>query len=186
MKKYLILVGSPPACGKTHISMELAKLLNNPVYLDKDSIIPLSKMVFKAGNEPYNRDSKFFKEYLRDAEYEAILQVAFESLLFNEHVILNAPFSKELRNKQYITALKEKLKTYNAELVLVWVDCDPEVSHKRMIARNSDRDTWKLANWNEYVKTQNFSIPEIEELYVVNNSTSESFKLGIEKILKSL
>lgn len=186
MKKYLILVGSPPACGKTYISMELAKRLNNPVYLDKDSIIPLSKMVFKAGNQPYNRDSKFFKEYLRDAEYEAILQVTFESLLFNEHVILNAPFSKELRDKQYIKALKEKLKTYNAELVPVWVDCDPEVAHKRMIERNSDRDTWKLANWNQYVKTQDFSLPDIEGLHIVNNSTPESFETDIEKILTAL
>lgn len=186
MKKYFILVGSPPGCGKTYISMELAKLINNPVYLDKDSIIPLSKMVFKAGNEPYNRDSKFFQEYLRDAEYEAILQVAFESLLFNQHVILNAPFSKELRNKQYISDLKEKLKAYDAELVLVWVDCDPEISHKRMIERNSDRDTWKLANWNEYVKTKDFSLPNLEGLHVVNNFTSESFKPDLEEILKLL
>lgn len=186
MTKYLILVGSPPGCGKTYISMELAKRLNNPVYLDKDSIIPLSKMVFKAGNEPYNRDSKFFEKYLRDAEYEAILQITFESLLFNEHIILNAPFSKELRDKKYIDNLKEKLKTYNAELVPVWIDCDPEVSHKRMLKRNSDRDTWKLANWDEYIKSQNFSLPKIECLHVVNNSTSESSKQDIEKILKVL
>lgn len=186
MKKYLILVASPPACGKTYVSMELAKRLNNPVYLDKDSVIPLSKMVFKAGKQTYNRSSKFFKEYLRDAEYEAILQIAFESLLFNEHVIVNAPFSKEIRNKQYIAALKEKLNTYNAELVPVWVYCDPEVTHKRMIERNSDRDTWKLANWDEYVRTQNFTTPGIEELHIVNNSTPESFKVDIENLLAAL
>lgn len=41
MKK-LILVTSPPACGKTFISKQLAKALNHVVYLDKDTLIPLS------------------------------------------------------------------------------------------------------------------------------------------------
>ncbi|AGK97357.1 AAA family ATPase [Clostridium pasteurianum] len=186
MKKYFILVGSPPGCGKTYISMELARLLNNPVYLDKDSIIPLSKMVFKAGKEPYNRSSEFFEEYLRDAEYEAILQVAFECLLFNQHVILNAPFSKEFRSRQYINSLKDKLKTYDANLIPVWVECDPDISHKRMIERNSDRDTWKLSNWDEYVRNENFSLPNLDELYVVHNSDSESFKFDLKELLKIL
>lgn len=39
MKK-LILVTSPPACGKTFISKQLAKALNHVVYLDKDTLIP--------------------------------------------------------------------------------------------------------------------------------------------------
>ena len=39
MKKKLILVTSPPACGKTFISKELAKRLKHVVYLDKDTLI---------------------------------------------------------------------------------------------------------------------------------------------------
>lgn len=41
MKK-MILVTSPPACGKTYISKQLAKNLKHVVYLDKDTLIPLS------------------------------------------------------------------------------------------------------------------------------------------------
>ena len=37
MSKKLIIVTSPPACGKTYISKELAKRLNHIVYLDKDT-----------------------------------------------------------------------------------------------------------------------------------------------------
>lgn len=181
-----MLVGSPPACGKSYVSMELAKKLDNPVYLDKDTIIPLSKMVFKAGNAPYNRDSDFFKEYVRDAEYVAIMDVAFESLTFNNHVIVNAPFAKEYRNKDYINNLKEKLKTYDAELIPIWVHCDTEVCHQRMIKRNSDRDTWKLANWEEYVAGQNYSTPDLEGIFVIDNSSTESFQNDLEKLLKVL
>ncbi|PJI06763.1 MULTISPECIES: AAA family ATPase [Clostridium] len=186
MKKYLILVASPPACGKSYVSGELAKKLDNPVYLDKDTVIPLSKMVFKAGNAPYNRDSKFFKEYVRDAEYVATIDFALESLLYNDHVIVNAPFSKEYRSKDYINSLKEKLKKYDAELVPVWVRCDIEVCHQRMIKRNSDRDTWKLNNWDEYVRGQNYSIPDLEGLFIINNSSTEEFQADLQKLLKVL
>ena len=34
MKKKLILVAAPPACGKTYVSELLAKALKNTVYLD--------------------------------------------------------------------------------------------------------------------------------------------------------
>ena len=54
MKK-LILVTSPPACGKTFISRKLAKALPNCVYLDKDTLIVLSKQIFKVAGEEYNR-----------------------------------------------------------------------------------------------------------------------------------
>ena len=37
MKKKLILVTSPPACGKTYISKKLAEELAHVVYLDKDT-----------------------------------------------------------------------------------------------------------------------------------------------------
>ena len=46
MSKKLIIVTSPPACGKTYISKELAKRLNHIVYLDKDTLITLSKQIF--------------------------------------------------------------------------------------------------------------------------------------------
>lgn len=49
MKK-MILVTSPPACGKTYISKQLAKELKHVVYLDKDTVIPLSNRVFKAAD----------------------------------------------------------------------------------------------------------------------------------------
>ena len=60
MIKKLILVTSPPACGKTFISKELAKRLQHVVYLDKDTLILLSKQIFAAAGQPYNRSSRFF------------------------------------------------------------------------------------------------------------------------------
>lgn len=60
MKK-MILVTSPPACGKTYISKQLAKELKHVVYLDKDTVIPLSNRVFKAGGQEIKSAKRILK-----------------------------------------------------------------------------------------------------------------------------
>lgn len=58
--KKMILVTSPPACGKTYISKQLAKNLKHVVYLDKDTLIVLSNRIFDVAGEERNRSSDFF------------------------------------------------------------------------------------------------------------------------------
>ena len=98
-RKKLILVTSPPACGKTFVTKNLARALNNCVYLDKDDLIVLSKQIYKVAGEPFDRSSDFFHEYIRDAEYDAILEVALNALNYNDTVLINAPFKKEVRDR---------------------------------------------------------------------------------------
>lgn len=153
------MVTSPPACGKTYISKQLAKNLRHVVYLDKDTLIPLSKQIFRVARKPYDRSSDFFEENIRDFEYDVILDLAFEALQYDDTVLINAPFTREIRDKEYIDGLRGKLKALGAKLVVIWVVTDPLVCRDRMLRRNSDRDTYKINHWNEYVKTVDFSIP---------------------------
>ncbi len=192
MKK-LILVTSPPASGKTYVSKELSKRLNHIVYLDKDSLIPLSKQIFLVAGEEYNRSSPFFEKYIRDYEYETIVGMAFEALDYDDKVLINAPFTREIRDRAYIENLRRKLAERNAKLVVVWVDTDKEVCRQRMIARNSDRDTWKLAHWDEYVAGCNFEVPVelddpglADDLLIFHNSTDDEFEESMKRILKIL
>ena len=189
MKK-LILVTSPPACGKTHISKKLAEALDHVVYLDKDTLIVLSKQIFKVANQPYNRSSDFFNAEIRDFEYDAIMAVAMEALTYEDTVLINAPFTSEIRDDEYIAGLKAELKEKGAKLVVIWVKTDPEVCHQRMIDRASDRDTWKLAHWDEYLSSVNFNIPENlrdpEDEYALllyHNSTDEMAAEDFAKLL---
>ena len=46
-----------------------------------------------------------------------------------------------------------------AELLLIWVTAPLELCYERMKSRNSDRDTLKLKNWDEYVKKINYTPP---------------------------
>lgn len=183
MKK-LILVTSPPACGKTFISKQLAKALKNCVYLDKDTLIVLSKKIFEVAKEEFNRSSDFFEENVRDPEYDAILELALEAIVYNDNVIINAPFTREVRDDKFLDSLRARLAEKDAELAIVWVDTAVEVVKQRMIDRNSDRDTWKIENWDEYIKTRNFDIPtNIKELVVFKNSSEEEFNASIQEMV---
>ncbi|SEW13895.1 AAA family ATPase [[Clostridium] fimetarium] len=192
MKK-LILVTSPPSSGKTYVSKKLAKVLKHVVYLDKDTLIPLSKQIFVAAGEEYNRSSPFFEKFIRDYEYDTIVDLALEALEYDDIVLINAPFSQEIRDENYIHNLKSKLKEKNASLVIIWVVATLEVCKQRMIARNSDRDTWKLANWDEYIAGENFDIPTalddprvIDDLLIFKNSTDEEFNESMGRIVDVL
>ena len=190
MEKRLIFVTSPPACGKTKLSKKLASELKHIVYLDKDTLIPLSKQIFAMAGEEYNRSSKFFEKEIRNYEYEVILDLAFEALRYANLVMVNAPFTREIRDNDYIHALREKLAEAGAKLTVIWVVTDPEVCHQRMIDRNSDRDVWKLAHWEEYQSKVNFNIPENLRdpdddgaLLLYHNSTDEMAEVDFAKLL---
>lgn len=192
MKK-LILVTSPPASGKTYISKELAKALKHVVYLDKDTLITLSKQIFVVAGQEYDRSSDFFEENIRNYEYDAIVALALEALDYDDIVLINAPFTREIRDKEYIDKLKANLKQKDARLVVIWVDTAVDVVKQRMIQRNSDRDTWKLEHWDEYIALVNFDIPiEIDDkqvpddLIIFKNSSKEEFDSSMKYCLKIL
>ena len=102
MEKKLILVTSPPACGKTYVAKALAKNLKHVVYLDKDTLIVLSKQIFKVAGQPYDRSSAFFQQNIRDYEYDCVLALAMEALDYDDIVLINAPFTQEVRDNAFI------------------------------------------------------------------------------------
>jgi dephospho-CoA kinase len=192
MKK-MILVTSPPASGKTYVSKKLAETLHHVVYLDKDTLIPLSKQIFAVAGEAYNRSSAFFYKNIRDYEYETIVDLALEALNYDDIVLINAPFTKEIRDLDYINKLKARLKDYKASLVVIWVETSMDVTKKRMIERNSDRDKWKLAHWDEYIGGTNFDIPVAlddpgikDDLLVFRNSSDVEFNDSLTKTVNIL
>ncbi|MBR2384115.1 MAG: AAA family ATPase [Clostridia bacterium] len=186
MSKHFILITSPPACGKTRLAKRLATELENVVYLDKDTLIPLSKQIFKVAGEPYNRSSEFFQNNIRDYEYDVIIDLGIEAIKYADTVIINAPFSKEVRNSDFIADFKNRLAKVSAKLLVVWISASPELCKRRMFKRNSDRDKWKIENWEEYVKGVNFNPPNLkeDELFIHKNSTDEEADEYFSKLLK--
>lgn len=193
MTKRMIMVSSPPASGKTFISMKLAERLKHVVYLDKDSLASLSKQIFVAANQVYDRSSAFFEKYVRDAEYVTIVNMAIDALKYDDIVLINAPFTKEIHSIEYMDSLKNRLKAIGAKLTVIWIVTKPDVCHQRMIARNSDRDIWKLSHWDEYQASVDYTIPkwlddpkENLDFLIFYNSSDEEFKESMNRIVPLL
>jgi len=189
--KKMILVTSPPACGKTYISKQLAKNLKHVVYLDKDTLIVLSNRIFDVAGEERNRSSDFFESNIRNFEYEAIINIAMEALDYDDIVLINAPFTREIRSPEYMDQFRKRLASKNARLEIIWVVTDPEICHQRMIRRNSSRDTWKLENWDQYISGVDFSIPSAidrpdsseDDLLLFYNSTDQEYQESMKRIV---
>lgn len=191
--KRMILVTSPPACGKTFISKQLAQNLKHVVYLDKDTLIPLSRQIFRVAKKPYDRSSDFFEEQIRDYEYEVILDLGFEALSYDDTVLINAPFTREIRDPEYMKKLTQKLESLGARLTVIWVVTSPAVCKERMLRRNSDRDSSKIKNWDSYIKTVDFSIPSYlndpnikDDFLLFYNSSEAEYVKSMHDVLEVL
>ena len=118
------------------------------------------------------------------------MALALEALNYDDIVLINAPFTKEIRDLNYINLLKTKLEENNASLVVIWVETSIDVTRQRMIARKSDRDTWKLAHWDEYIEWRNFDIPIAldnpsikDDLLIFKNSSDQEFTDSLKQIV---
>ena len=191
MKKKLILVAAPPACGKTYVSELIAKSVNNIVYLDKDDLGDLIRTCFALSDKEVDMDGDFYIKNIRSSEYSTILNIAFSALRFADIVLLNAPFGKEVRDAEYMQSLKQKANENDAELLLVWVTASIEVCYERMRKRNSVRDVQKLENWEEYVKKIDFTPPfelkekdAVDKFVIFDANNDETTKHSLNEILK--
>ena len=193
MKKKLILVASPPACGKTYVSERIAREMGHIVYLDKDDLADLLRRSFELCGEDLNMDGEFYSKNLRPYEYSTIMNIAFSTLRFEDLVLLNGPFSREVRDLEYMRGLKARAEALGAELVLIWVTAPLSVCHERMATRNSDRDTLKLQNWEAYVKNIDYSAPTllkeenaVHHFTVFDTASEETFERCFAETLEIL
>ena len=160
------------------------------VVLDKDDLRELVVAAFAAAGQPFDMDSAFYRDNLRDADYGTVLNIAYSALRFEDLVLANSPFGREVRSVERMQAIKAKANAVGAELMLIWVTAKPEVCYARMKQRNSDRDTLKLENWEEFVKTQNFTAPSslveagaVDKFIIIDNSDDETLNECIDRAL---
>lgn len=193
MKKKLILVASPPACGKTYVSQRIARSAEHMVYLDKDDLCELLGAAFKVSGNPVDMDGAFYAENLRAAEYTTILNIAFSALRFADAVLLNAPFGKEVRDIDYMRTLKEKANSLGAELLLIWVAVPVDLWRERMQKRGCGRDTHKLENWEAYSKTVDHTPPRqlvrengVDGFFIFRNEDDAAVEQSLKEVMKRI
>jgi predicted kinase len=190
MKKKLILVAAPPACGKNYVSELLCRSLDGVAYFDKDELSPLLRCAFEVCGERVDMDGEFYKSRLRPYEYETLLGLAFGALRFSSWVVVNAPFLSEVHDESYMKRLKARTAAEQAELILVWVHAPLASVYERMKARNAVRDQGKLCAWEDYVRATDFRVPHeledaqaVDRLIVLDNENEETARASLSHLL---
>lgn len=193
MKKKLILVAAPPACGKNYVSELICNALRNIAYVDKDDLADLLRCSFALSGEQLDMDGEFYVKHLRPVEYATLLRISFSTLRFTNCVLVNAPFVKEVRSIEYMRTLKERVASMGAELVVIWVTAPIEVCYERMKKRNAERDVLKLSTWQEYVKNIDYNAPytlqetnAVDKLFIFDNANKITAQESLKYILEGL
>jgi len=178
MQKVVFFVGVA-GTGKTTVAEKAVKHIP-AAFLDRDTVGGRFVEAFlkKEGLDPDDRDSGFYKENLRDLEYDATKDICIENIRVGQNVFMISPFTSELKSNQWMEALlNEAGKTkadVDVKVIVVTLD-DIDQQKSRIQGRGTERDSWKLENWTSYESRVNF-VPEInwdisdENILIFDNS----------------
>ncbi len=178
MQKLVFFVGVA-GTGKTTVAEQISEHIPC-AFLDRDTVGGRFVERFLEMNDldPNDRDSKFYKENLRDLEYDSTKDICIENLRVGQNVFMISPFTAELKNKEWIEEVIADSGKSKAEVdvkVVVVTLQDIEQQRKRIEERGTERDSWKLDNWESYetrvdfVPTINWDIPK-ENINIFDNS----------------
>jgi len=188
MKKMIIVAGVAGS-GKSYIGKEIAKKIENCVYLDKDTQTRflVDKFLKCLGHNETDRESQEYLQNIRPLEYECLLKQGLENLELDKDCILSAPFIKEINEESYFKDLNDELEFEDAMLKLIWIYTDEESARKRIIDRNAKRDENKINNWNDYIKNVNHNKPQLDiDMFIIDNKVEaeEDILSQINKVIE--
>ncbi|MGW2865911.1 AAA family ATPase [Streptomyces sp. NPDC001205] len=175
---YMVLVGGYAGSGKSELAEFISHITGWP-RLDKDSLTrPLVEAVLTAhGGDPHDRHTPLYLEKARDAEYQCLMESAYDNIRAGISCVLDAPFLKELSDPDWMRRLANKARSFGAELAVIWVRCDHESMREYITLRSAARDAWKLANWDEYISGVNPDFCPKVPHFVVDNRLGNAVSL---------
>jgi len=170
-EQQMIVIGGYAGSGKTELGRILTKITNWPL-LDKDSVSrPMTEAALAiAGGDITDRESPLYLEKIRPAEYETLTLVMLENLECGNNVILSAPFIREFKDQAWVDRLSSGHNDINAKVTFVWVRVDEDSMHTYLRHRGAARDTWKLNNWDQYVKGTDTQFTPVMPHIIIDNS----------------
>lgn len=154
----LLLFAGHAGTGKTTLAKRALPLLSansgkDFFFLDKDTAYGAFSshvMGLLTGN-PSDRDSPAYLDNLRDREYAGLLDITRENLELGMQVMLVGPFTRELMAGKFFRPTELGMPA-GTECRIAWIDLSAEEARRRIEKRGDQRDAWKLAHWDEYMK----------------------------------
>lgn len=156
MRPQLIIVLGITGTGKSVVGKLIAKN-KGFTYIDKDTVsTELTELILENLSplkDKHDRESSYYINVVRPLAYESMLHIALENIEIGNSVVVAAEFDVEIKNADFLeeNQYMEEIRKL-ADIKVVHVHVDHSTLLKRLIARNEQRDSWKLANWDSYVK----------------------------------
>jgi predicted kinase len=127
-------------------------------------------MLRRVGMDSADRESPLYRESIRPIEYGAMMDVAHENLDLGVSAICVAPFSREFRDPAWVTQERQRALGAGYALSLAWAVVEMASLRQRIVLRGEPRDAWKVAHWDDYLRSVDLFVPPIDGLTVLDNT----------------
>ena len=155
-----VLIGGPPATGKSTLAMALAPRLGAAV-LDLDTATaPLTRVVSELAGL-HDLDDPVLAGLTRDARYDTLLALAEANLTAGRPVVLVAPFTAERARPSAWAATTRRIP---GRATMVWLYLPPDELIRRLTQRGLARDENKIRDPASYLTGLDLNPPAIPHL----------------------
>ena len=218
-KKRFVIVSGPVCSGKTTLALNIAHNRGSCYYFDKDDLVPTSMATFRAVDKLVpagvdigydrseialcDRHSQFFKDFIRNPEYDSTRDVLIKGLQFSKLVIVNAPYTSELKKEAAgscpaFDTFPPFFEKEDAEFMVIFVHVSKEELKNRLLNRKKEdpeaakRDPNVYTDIDAYLAGENVEPPKldgsknVDRLFVFEASTDELRDESYAKLMKLL
>lgn len=152
MSSKLFLIAGETGAGTTLAGKMIASQLN-AVILDKKALTKqfTETMLYVSCYDKDDTQCEFYQNTIKPLEYKTMMLLALDNLgMANNPVVCVAPFIEQLQDTAWVHSLLVSLEDLKTDIYVVWINTDIETLKNRFLVRNTAKDQWKIAHWEDY------------------------------------